>query len=97
MKFEISPLIQARPRWRSMSSRAELISSDTGSTAAGFMSRSVSMIRCAMTRHCGQGNQFVHDNGHRGFALQRCERAFSGALNEAAPVARKYYNHMKNQ
>src|ERR1700676_4435588 len=97
MKFETSPLIQARPRWRSISSRAELISSETGSTAAGFMSRSVSMIRCAMTRHCGQRNPFVHDNDRGGFALKRRECAFSGDLNAAAPVARKYYNHMKNQ
>src|ERR1700694_834822 len=80
MKFEISPLIQARPRWRSISSRAELISSDTGSTVAGFMSRCVLMIRCAMTRYCSQRNKFVYDNGREGFGAKTTrERIFSRA------------------
>jgi hypothetical protein len=50
-----------------------------------------------MTQHCGQRNQFVHDNDRGGFAPKRLGRAFSGALNAAAPVAGKYCNHMKNK
>src|SRR5450631_4409910 len=91
MKFEISPLTQTSPRWRSMMRRAEDTRSDTGNTAAADGSVGADVARGGRGGNGASGIRKIRASSGR-FGQVREDSGKSGKIRESSGRFRRVRN-----